>query len=174
MTETVYDHKGTHATADIMLNSYPDDAIALFQESLKYCNLNVIAQKVHQFTEESATGVYVLAESSADIHEYPEVENGYICVSIFTCGEEGDPISAIDHFLSLLDVKDANVKCFNRGHFEKQSVDILSLGHYIVEEDLQLSTQKKLSQICQSLTSDQVKELQSVFNFVTDAIVSNE
>ena len=64
-TEYIYDHKGTHVTADIMLNSYPENAIELFQESLKYCNLNVIAQKIHQFTDDAATGVYVLAESSA-------------------------------------------------------------------------------------------------------------
>jgi len=65
MTEQFYDHKGTHATADIMLNKYPKNAVNLFKESLKYSNLNIISEKIHQFTDEAATGVYILSESSA-------------------------------------------------------------------------------------------------------------
>lgn len=164
-TEYIYDHKGIHATADIMLNSYPENAIELFQESLKYCNLNIIAQKVHQFNNEAATGVYVLAESSADIHEYPEVENGYICVSVFTCGNEGDPEAAIRHFLSLLDVKDANVKCFNRGHFEQSSASVTHYNFVNTEKKEYDEVQEKLVSICKSLTAEQVQELQKVIDF---------
>lgn len=164
-TEYIYDHKGTHATADIMLNSYPENAIELFQESLKYCNLNVIAQKIHQFTDDAATGVYVLAESSADIHEYPEVENGYICVSVFTCGDEGDPKAAIEHFLSLLDVKDANVKCFNRGHFEQSSASVTHYNFVNTEKEEYDEVQEKLSSICKSLTAEQIQDLQKVIDF---------
>lgn len=163
--EYIYDHKGIHATADIMLNTYPDNAIELFQESLKYCNLNVIAQKVHQFTDDAATGVYVLAESSADIHEYPEVENGYICVSVFTCGQEGDPVAAIQHFLSLLDVKDANIKCFNRGHFEQSNALVTHYDFVNTKKEKYSEAQEKLDNICKSLTADQVKELQEVLDF---------
>lgn len=165
MTEQIYDHKGTHAIADIMLNSYPANAIELFQESLKYCNLNIVAQKVHQFTDEAATGIFVLSESSADIHEYPEVENGYICVSVFTCGNEGDPEAAIQHFLSLLDVKDANVKCFNRGHFEQSSASVTHYDFVNTEKEEYDEVQKKLANICKSLTAEQVQELQKVIDF---------
>ena len=165
-TEYIYDHKGTHATADIMLNSYPENAIELFQESLKYCNLSVIAQKIHQFPNDAATGVFVLAESSADIHEYPEVENGYICVSVFTCGDEGDPKAAIEHFLSLLDVKDANVKCFNRGHFEQLSASVTHYDFVNTEKEEYDEVQEKLSSICKSLTAEQVQELQEVIDFI--------
>lgn len=173
MADKIYDHKGTHATADIMLNTYPKNAIELFQESLKYCNLNIVAKKVHSFTDDAATGVYVLAESSAimsisnnaDIHEYPEVENGYICVSVFTCGDEGDPEAAIRHFISLLDVKDANVKCFNRGHFEKSSASVAHYDFIHTDKKEFDKFQKKLTKICKSLTAEQVIELQSVINF---------
>jgi S-adenosylmethionine/arginine decarboxylase-like enzyme len=164
-TEYIYDHKGTHATADILLNSYPENVQELFQESLKYCNLNIIAQKIHQFTDEAATGVFILAESSADFHEYPEVENGYICVSVFTCGEEGEPKAAIEHFLSLLDVKDANVKCFNRGHFEQSSASVTHYDFVNTEKKEYEEVQEKLASICKSLTAEQVQELQKVIDF---------
>lgn len=49
--EKIYDHKGIHATADIMLNSYPKNAVELFQDSLRYCNLNVVSKKNSSFFE---------------------------------------------------------------------------------------------------------------------------
>ena len=168
MTEQIYDHKGTHAIADIMLNSYPANAIELFQESLKYCNLNIVAQKVHQFTDEAATGIFVLSESSADIHEYPEVENGYICVSVFTCGNEGDPEAAIQHFLSLLDVKDVNVKCFNRGHFNNKNISMAekAFGSTRIPEINKM--QEKMDKISKSLTPEQSKLLEEVMDWVSE------
>ncbi len=177
MTDKIYDHKGIHATADILLNSYPKDAVALFNQSLQYSNLTVVAEKVHQFTEEAATGVYVLAESSAeireipysqggsDIHEYPEVQQGgYICVSVFTCGSEGNPVAAIEHFLSLLDVKDANVKCFNRGHFEQQSISMADKAFDASTEELE-SMQQKMDAIAMALTPEQLATLNDVIDW---------
>lgn len=171
MTEQFYDHKGTHATADIMLNEYPKNAVSLFKESLKYSNLNIVSEKIHQFTDEAATGVYVLSESSASIHEYPE--NNYITVDCYTCGKEGDPIAALNHFISLLDVKDANVKCFNRGHFEKISADIMDFNYFDVSKKQKEVHQAKLSKICESLTAEQVLELQDVLDFVVDFVVDD-
>lgn len=165
MKNKVYDHKGLHATADILLNSYPKNAIEIFQESLHYSNLNIVAKKVHHFTDEAATGVYVLAESSADIHEYPEVDKGYICVSVFTCGIEGDPVAAIEHFISQLDVKTSNVKCFNRGHFEKNTISMLEKSSRRTSSEEVKRVQKLIDSISKSLTADQLNDLDTVITW---------
>jgi len=165
MTEKTYDHKGLHATADILLNSYPKDALFLFQESLKYCNLNIVAKKIHQFTKEAATGVYVLSESSADIHEYPEVGGGYICVSVFTCGKEGNPMGAIEHFISLLDVKDVRDKCFNRGHFGQKSISLIEHVQKRYDQEKASIMQDKIDQIAKALTTDQLESLSEVISW---------
>lgn len=172
--EKIYDHKGVHATADIMLNSYPKNAVELFQDSLRYCNLNVVSKKIHRFSNEAATGVYVLAESSADIHEYPEVENGYICVSIFTCGEEGDPEAAIHHFLSLLDVKSVNIRCFNRGHFEQSSISMAEKAFWNTDTKEVNEMQSKMDKVTKSLTPEQIKLLKEVIDWTGSEAVSDE
>lgn len=166
MKKYIYEHKGTHAIADILLHEYPEDALKLFKESLKKSNLNVVAEKIHEFTNEAATGVYVLAESSADIHEYPEAdENGYLCVSVFTCGKEGDPLSAINNFVSKLNVKSKNIKCFNRGHFENEVAYITNYDFVNTEKEVQEELQINLNEICQSLTKTQVEKLQEIIDF---------
>ena len=174
MNKYIYDHKGTHAIADILLNSYPENAVELFQESLRYCNLNIVAKKVHQFTDEAATGVYVLAESSADIHEYPEVKNGYICVSVFTCGNEGDPEAAINHFLSLLDVKDVNTKCFNRGHFNNNNISMAERAFWNTDINEVNKMQEKMDKISKSLTSEDSKLLEEIMDWVSQEKVCEE
>ncbi len=166
MTKYIYQHKGTHAIADILLNDYPENMVSIFKESLKHSNLNIVNEKIHQFTEEAATGVFILAESSADIHEYPEVEeNGYVCVSIFTCGDEGDPEAALEHFISLLDVKDVGIKCFNRGHFDKSEAYVTHYDFVNTKKEHYNEVQSKLNNICKSLTTEQVKDLQKVLDF---------
>tara|TARA_B100000700_G_C15063546_1_gene867798 strand:- start:12766 stop:13119 length:354 start_codon:yes stop_codon:yes gene_type:complete len=110
-----YDYQGYHATADIILNEYPDNIVELFKQSIKHSNLNIVDEKIHDFGG-AATGVFILSESHATIHEYPE--HNYVTVDIYTCGKEGDPLSAIKHFKSILNVYKSSVHFINRGKFD--------------------------------------------------------
>lgn len=70
-------------------------------------------------------------------------------------------------------MKDANVKCFNRGHFENKSADITGFNYIDTSEKQKEEHQEKLNKICKSLTAEQVLELQDVLDFVFDFVVDD-
>jgi S-adenosylmethionine decarboxylase proenzyme len=166
-TEKEYDYKGCHSTADIVLKSYPKNMIEIFRSCIKYSNLNIVSEHIHQFTDDAATGVYILSESHASIHEYNE--NLYVTCDIYTCGEEGDPEAALSYFIKTLDelvgVEKSNIKFFKRGDFEKFKPDITSYEFINTEKDTYQRNQDKLDDICKSLTAEQSKKLQEVLDF---------
>lgn len=112
--ETKYSYQGYHATADIILNEYPKNIVDIFRNSIKYSKLNVVSELVHDFGG-AVTAVFVLSESHATLHEYPE--SNYVTVDIYTCGKEGDPKAAIMNFINELDVKEYKFNFINRGEF---------------------------------------------------------
>lgn len=103
--------EGFHAKGDIFINNYPKNVVSLFEESLKLSKLNMVSKKIYHFGE-AVTGVYVFSESNASINasinEYPE--HNYVSVDVYTCGEECDPMAVLEHFKSLIDVDEFNVK----------------------------------------------------------------
>jgi S-adenosylmethionine decarboxylase len=105
-------YQGFHATADIILTDYPKDIVSIFKKSLNFSNLNIVAEKIHDFGG-AVTAVFVLAESHATLHEYPE--NNYVTVDIYTCGKEGDPLRAIKEFMRNINVSKYKVNYLNRG-----------------------------------------------------------
>lgn len=157
-----YDYQGFHATADILLKNYPSNMVELFEESLKYSKLNVVADKVHDFGG-AVTAVYVLSESSATLHEYPE--HNYVTVDVYTCGKEGDPVAAINHFLSLLDVEDFVINFLNRGQFQKETIDISGLTSEYWNAPDQLDMQDKLDNITNSLSTEQIEQLKEILEW---------
>ena len=48
----------------------------------------------HRFTPQGVTVLAMLAESHASVHTYPEL--GAVFVDVFTCGDEADPVRAVD------------------------------------------------------------------------------
>jgi len=96
-----YDYEGCHATGDILLKEYPKNMVDLVRDCIKYSNLTVVSEHIKQFTSEAATVVWILSESHFSLHEYPE--NKYITVDCYTCGEEGDPLAAINNLIEKID-----------------------------------------------------------------------
>lgn len=98
---------------------------------------------------------------------YPE--NNYLTVDCYTCGEEGDPLSAINNLIKTLDdlvcVEDSYVKFFKRGEFNKSKALVDGYDFVNTEKEEYEEMQKKLDNISKSLTAEQVKELQNVLNF---------
>jgi uncharacterized protein YbcC (UPF0753/DUF2309 family) len=101
------------------------------------------------------------------LHEYPE--SNYVTVDCYTCGEEGDPLAAINNLIKTLDdlvgVEDKDVKFFKRGEFNKTKAFVNCYDFVNTEKEKYEEMQKKLDNISKSLTAEQVKDLQEVLNF---------
>lgn len=122
MLNKEFSYQGNHAMGDLILNEYPKNIVQLFKESIRYSNLHIVDEKIKDFKEEcqsesAVTGVFILSESHATIHEYPE--SNYVTVDIYTCGKEGDPMAALKYFKSLLNVKKYNLNLIKRGVFDE-------------------------------------------------------
>jgi hypothetical protein len=102
-------------------------------------------------------------------HEYPE--NNYITVDCYTCGEEGDPLAAINHLIKTLEdlvgVEKQSVKFFKRGEFH----DFNTLSMMERSSSVGVSTQevesiqKKFDSIAKSLTDEQLSNLGDVIDW---------
>ncbi len=173
-----YDYEGCHATGDILLNEYPENMIDLVRDCIKYSNLTVVSEHIKQFTAEAATVVWILSESHFSIHEYPE--NNYITVDCYTCGEEGDPLAAINHLIKTLDdlvgVKKKNVKYFKRGEFNenKKTISMVEKAFWNTDIKEVNDMQSKMDKITQSLTSEQIKLLEDVMKWTEQEKVFDE
>lgn len=69
-----FDYQGFHATADILLKSYPEDMVSIVRDSIKYSKLNIVAEKIHNFGG-AVTGVWVLSESHYCMSIFNNVKN---------------------------------------------------------------------------------------------------
>ena len=74
----------------------------IIQEAIEKSKLNIVDKISHKFIPQGETAVYVLSESHFVIHTYPE--SNYLTCCCYTCGEEGDPLAAINYLIYLLDV----------------------------------------------------------------------
>jgi S-adenosylmethionine decarboxylase len=75
--------------------------------------LNILDVDVHRFEPHGISAILVLQESHFSVHTWPE--HGYFAVDVFSCGNEGDPVKAMDAFLDALDAKERKVQRFERG-----------------------------------------------------------
>lgn len=117
-----FNYQGQHAIADIVLKSYPQNMVDIIKSSIKKSKLNVVKESIYDFGG-AVTALWTLSESHFSLHEYPE--HNYLTVDCYTCGEEGDPLAAIEYLISTLDnlvgVEKKNVKFLNRGEFKVET-----------------------------------------------------
>ncbi|MDI6690186.1 MAG: adenosylmethionine decarboxylase [Actinomycetota bacterium] len=83
------------------------------QEAVRACGATLLELKVHQFSPHGITGVAMIAESHILIHTWPEL--GYAAVDVFTCGEQVDPVAAIDPFQKHFSPKHVQMVEIRRG-----------------------------------------------------------
>jgi S-adenosylmethionine decarboxylase len=107
--------EGKHVTADIYLNEFPEkkDTDKAIKAALKLSEMTVLDDCAHIFGPDAWTAVYLLQESHFSIHTFPE--RNFISIDCYTCGNEGDPIRAVQSILSGLDIASANIKIMGRG-----------------------------------------------------------
>jgi S-adenosylmethionine decarboxylase len=161
-----YDYEGCHATADLVLTSYPKDLVNIIKESIKYSKLNIVKESIHDFGE-AVTALWTLSESHFSLHEYPE--NNYITVDCYTCGLEGDPLAAINHLISELDaivgIHKKQVKFFKRGDFDTSTISIIKKAFSQTPNKEINAIQEKMDKITLSLSSEQIKLLEEVIEW---------
>lgn len=164
-----YDYEGVHATADIVMDSYPSNILDIVRDSIKHSKLNIVKESIHDFGN-AVTALWTLSESHYSLHEYPE--HNYITVDCYTCGKEGDPLAAINNLILELDdavgVIKTNIKFFKRGDFENKTLDIGSKAFFKTERKEIKNIQKKMDIIAQSLSAEQLSLLDDVINWCCD------
>lgn len=77
------------------------DYLALISRlALEEANVTVLDSMQKQFSPNGVTIMFMLQESSFDIHTYPEKE--YMAINIHTCGERAMPNIAVDYLVEEL------------------------------------------------------------------------
>tara|TARA_Y100000590_G_scaffold466974_1_gene644144 strand:+ start:3090 stop:3491 length:402 start_codon:yes stop_codon:yes gene_type:complete len=116
---------GTHAIADILgvdsKNLQNENFLmAQLRNSLHVADFTILDEKSLKFPgdESGVTGFFILSESHAAFHSYPEYN--YLGVDIFSCGK-ANPKEAIQHLSKMLNARDFNMSLFNRGLIIKKN-----------------------------------------------------
>jgi S-adenosylmethionine decarboxylase len=84
----------------------------ILETSLNISKANIVSFQHKIFQPSGLTILYLLEESHASIHTYPE--EGYAAIDIFTCGSI-DPKNAISYLLDMLSPKNYELKEIKRG-----------------------------------------------------------
>jgi len=106
---------GLHATLDVyMERNYSElELKSLCEKAIIDSGMNIVKYSSHEFTYNAFTAVWILAESHFTVHTYPE--HLYATFDCYTCGDEGNPMLAINALLLKLKVKRATINNMKRG-----------------------------------------------------------
>lgn len=80
--------------------------------AVEEAKMTLIKYDYHCFQPQGVTVFAILAESHLAIHAWPELESA--AVECFTCGEEGDPVKAVESVCRFLKPKKCSVQCLYR------------------------------------------------------------
>jgi spermidine synthase len=83
----------------------------------------VVAEK---FAPQGVTVLALLAESHASVHTWPE--HGIAHLDVFTCGDEADPVRAVDLIAAALGAADVHREVVERGAGPRAVVEPLATG----------------------------------------------
>jgi len=82
-------------------------------EAVRVSGANIVQSVIHQFNPHGISGVVVIEESHFSVHTWPEY--GYCALDIFTCGDEVDYYSALQHLKKEFRAKNLSVTEMKRG-----------------------------------------------------------
>ncbi len=109
---------GTHVIGDLCgvdPQRLKDESflMAALREALEAQSFTILGQQSHKFPgdDSGVTGFYILSESHAAFHSYPEY--GYIALDIFSCGDSR-PDHVLAHMARTLDAVDTTTKTIDR------------------------------------------------------------
>jgi len=110
--------EGDHVICDVIVANFQENFIKLAKEAIKTSKMKIVGFKKYEFKPQGTTAVWLLSESHFIIHTYPE--HNYYSIDCYTCGNEGHPIEAINHFINNFKVISLNIKQIKRGVFNKK------------------------------------------------------
>lgn len=117
MADEVHDFEGKHFVASYL--GCDSEAIANVEELIRAMDCSVEAsgatildKNFHVFPPNGLTIVYLLSESHASLHTYPEFNACF--VDLFTCGEQCTPDGFDAMLRAYLKPKEVNTRLFKR------------------------------------------------------------
>ena len=107
--------KGLHVVADIWFAEMPTagNLMLLVKRALEASGMTVLAEQEHKFGPGAFTYAALLSESHFTVHTYPE--RLYAAMDVYTCGNEGDPVQAMQVVRSGCELADSRVRILPRG-----------------------------------------------------------
>lgn len=108
---------GLHVTADVWFKEMPTMARlqVLVSQALAASGMRVVGNTEYVFGPDAFTAVWLLAASHLSVHTFPE--QNFVAFDCYTCGDEGDPIMAINNILSGLAIRTADINIHERGQY---------------------------------------------------------
>ena len=110
---------GVHAVADLVgidIQHLKDTHFLMskLRKSLHFASFTIMDEKCMKFPghHSGVTGVFILSESHAAFHSYPEYR--YLAVDIFSCGP-ANPELAIENFASIVNAESCVLRSLDRG-----------------------------------------------------------
>ena len=110
---------GIHAVADVFGIKKKqlmdvDFLMLALRKSLEQASFTIMGEKSLKFPgkDSGATGFFILSESHAAFHTYPEFS--YLAIDIFSCGT-ANPRNAISYFAKVSNADDYKLTVIDRG-----------------------------------------------------------
>jgi S-adenosylmethionine decarboxylase len=97
------------------------DLEAITKDALRVTGFNVLSSLVYTFPDGGAgtTGLFILSESHAAFHSYPEF--GYLALDVFACGAS-DPCAVLESMARSLEARHMKVTVVQRS-FDREQHD---------------------------------------------------
>jgi S-adenosylmethionine decarboxylase proenzyme len=115
-----YMFRGKHVVSDItnipskFFDNEHELLLKVITDSLKHINATIMDIKKIVFPNGGVSVVWVLAESHASIHSYPEINSLFF--DSFTCGEIADPEKQLIYLLDKIGCQDRTTILYRGEH----------------------------------------------------------
>jgi S-adenosylmethionine decarboxylase len=106
---------GQHVICDLWLveSVSQKEVLRVLTSAISKGGLNVVGEAYKDFGGDAFTVAFILSESHFSAHYFPE--RNYIAIDCFTCGDEGNPISAVAYVVKELNAQETSIKVIKRG-----------------------------------------------------------
>jgi S-adenosylmethionine decarboxylase proenzyme len=86
----------------------------LLREALAETQLTILHERMHAFTPQGLTGIFLLSTSHFSFHTWPE--HGYVACDLFSCGDEAEGRSVMDRLRDRVQHERCVLNAIHRGY----------------------------------------------------------
>ena len=110
---------GLHQTIDFFgcdlgQTELPEFWSKLLREALAATQLTILHERLHSFTPQGLTGIFLLSTSHFSFHTWPE--HGYVACDLFSCGDEAEGRGVIDRLRARVRHERCVLNAIHRGY----------------------------------------------------------